>query len=81
MWKVVWCCIVEGRTVVYVSLCIMSIEENGFWLYPPLGHYLVGIREVAVYIFHLEGVGIADLVICAPVISALDHDDITSWTA
>lgn len=49
--------------------------------YPPLRHYLVGIREVAVDIFHLEGVGIADLVICAPIISALDHDDITSWTA
>lgn len=45
----------------------------------PLGHDLEGIGQVALHVLHLERVGITDLVICAPVVSILHHDDVTAW--
>lgn len=41
----------------------------------------MGIREVAFNVFHLEGVGVAYLVVCAAVVGGFDHDDITPGAA
>lgn len=47
----------------------------------PLRHDLVGIREIAVDVLHLERVGVTDLVIRSAIIGTFDHYDITSGTA
>ena len=47
----------------------------------PLGHDLEGVGQVALHVLHLEGVGVADLVVGAAVVGRLDHDDVTSWAA
>lgn len=46
----------------------------------PLWHDLVGVWKIAVYVLHLERVGIADLVVRSAIVGAFDHNDITSWT-
>lgn len=82
-YSIVGCHMVLQDVIRYcMSVCALCPKHRtASLLYPPLGHYLVGIREVAVDIFHLEGVSITDLVIRASIISTLNHDDITSWTA
>ena len=45
----------------------------------PLRHDLEGVRQVALHVLHLEWVGVADLVVCAPVVGVLHHDDVTAW--
>lgn len=47
----------------------------------PLAHDLVSIWKVATRILHLRRVGVADLVVCASVVGALDHDDVGAGTA
>lgn len=47
----------------------------------PLWHDLVGIRQVAPSVLHLRQVGVADLVVCAPVVGALDHNDVGARAA
>lgn len=47
----------------------------------PLRYDFVGIWEVAVDVFHLERVGVADLVVRAAVVGRLDHDDVTPWAS
>lgn len=47
----------------------------------PLRHDFEGVWKVALDIFHLEGISVADLVIRAPIVGILHHDDITAWTA
>lgn len=47
----------------------------------PLWYNLVGIREVAVDVFHLEGVSVTDLVVSPAVVGCLDHNDITPRAA
>lgn len=46
----------------------------------PLWHDFVGIWKIAVDVLHLEGVSIADFVVCSAVVGTFNHDDITSWT-
>lgn len=47
----------------------------------PEAHNLVGIRQIAASVLHLSGVRVTDLVICAPIIGALDHNDIGARAA
>lgn len=47
----------------------------------PLRHDLEGIWQVTLYILHLKGVGVTDLVVRATVVGCLDHDDITAGAA
>lgn len=55
-------------------------RQNVFRMNLPLRHDLERVGEIAVDVLHLKGVSVADLVVRAAVISALDHDDVTSWT-
>ena len=48
------------------------------WSPSPLGHDLEGIRQVALHVLHLERVGVADLVICAPIVGILHHDNVAA---
>lgn len=43
----------------------------------PLRYDFVGVREVAVNVFHLERVSVTNLVVCAAVVGGFDHDDVT----
>lgn len=42
----------------------------------PLRYDFVGIWEVAVDVFHLDRVGVTDLVVRAAIVGRLDHDDV-----
>lgn len=54
----------------------------GTWPFTvPLRYDFVGVREVAVNVFHLERVSVANLVVCAAVVGGFYHDDITPWAA
>lgn len=47
----------------------------------PLRHDLVGVGEVAARVLHLRQVGVADLIVRAAVVGALDHDDVSAGAA
>lgn len=47
----------------------------------PLRHDLVRVRQVTPRVLHLRRVGVADLVVGAPVVGALDHDDVGARAA
>lgn len=44
----------------------------------PLGHDLERVRQVALGVLHLEGVGVADLVVSAAVVGRLHHDHVAA---
>lgn len=50
-------------------------------IFVPLRHNLIGIRQIASDILHLSGVRVTDFVVGPPIVGALDHDNICSWTA
>lgn len=52
-----------------------------FYEQVPLRHDLVRIRQITPRVLHLRGVRVADLVVRAAVVGALDHDDIRARTA
>ena len=66
----------------WVSCAFHIIHANtcthAYW---PERHDLVRIGEVAPRVFHLGGVWVADLVIGAAIVGALDHDDICARAA
>ena len=48
------------------------------WGPSPLGHDLEGVRQIALHVLHLERVSVADLVIRAPIVGVLHHDDVAA---
>lgn len=45
----------------------------------PLRHDLEGVGQVALHVLHLERVCVTDLIVRAPVVGVLHHDDVAAW--